>query len=234
MNDAQSETDAQGDGADHRTPNEVALMHLSKQRKHQQPRSSDRNQNTRVAIANLSRSPIRAQGESAEVHQPQSPLQCETKIQKSKMNRAQWILQGPAKLGEKRWKIVTRADDEVGVVLASIEKTDSQPREASTNKGANHKRGTSNGSDDPRASVSPFPSQKQQRADTGDSSKCQPGLRCAQEPRRCDHGRRCDESDKHTERAVPSFLPQRPENKKRCHKQQLPLEHCARGQQTTA
>src|SRR5215831_14147903 len=234
MNDAQSETDAQGDGANHRAPYEIALMHLSKQSKHQQPWNSDRDQNARITVANLPRSPVRAQCKCAEVDQPQSPLQRKMQIHKSKTNRAEWILQRPAKLGEKRWKIVTRADDEVGVVLASIEKTDSQPREASTNKGANHKRGTSNGSDDPRASVSPFPSQKQQRADTGDSSKCQPGLRCAQEPRRCDHGRRCDESDKHTERAVPSFLPQRPENKKRCHKQQLPLEHCARGQQTTA
>src|SRR5215475_7252773 len=233
MNDAQSETDAQGDGADHRTPNEVALMHLSKQRKHQQPRSSDRNQNTRVAIANLSRSPIRAQGESAEVHQPQSPLQCEKKIQKSKMNRAQWILQGPAKLGEKRWKIVTGADDKVGVVLASIEKTDSQPGEASTSKGADHKRCAPDGSDDPRDSISPFPSQKQQRAGTDDSSKCQPGRRCAQEPWRCDQGRHRREPGKHTQHAVPSFLPQRPENKKRGNKQQLPLKHCARGQQTT-
>ena len=44
MNDAQSETDSHGDGANHRAPHKVALMHLTQQRKHQQPRSGDRNQ----------------------------------------------------------------------------------------------------------------------------------------------------------------------------------------------
>src|SRR5207302_5084014 len=51
MNDAQSEADSQGDGTNYRTPDEVALMHLSQQREHQQPRSGDRNQDARVAIA---------------------------------------------------------------------------------------------------------------------------------------------------------------------------------------
>src|SRR6266850_81433 len=149
MNDAQSKTDSQGDGANYRTPDEVALMHLSQQRKHQQPRSGDRNQDARIAIANLSRSPVRAYCECAKVEQPQSPLQREMEMQRSKMNRAEWILQRPAKLGEKCWKVVTRTDDKVGVMLAAIQKTDLQPREASTSEGANHKRGASGSPADP-------------------------------------------------------------------------------------
>src|SRR5262245_65408583 len=112
MNNAQSETDAQGDCANYRAPHQIALMHLAKQRKHQQPRSSDRNQDARIAIANLSRSAVRAQRECAKVHQPQSPLQREMEIHKPKTKRAEWILQRPAKLGEKRWKIVTRRSEE--------------------------------------------------------------------------------------------------------------------------
>ncbi len=80
MNDAQSEADSQGDGTNYRTPDEVALMHLSQQREHQQPRSGDRNQDARVAIANLLRSPVRAYRECAKVEQPQRPLQREMEM----------------------------------------------------------------------------------------------------------------------------------------------------------
>ena len=44
MNDAQSEADSHRDGANHCAPHKVALMHLTQQREHQQPRSGDRNQ----------------------------------------------------------------------------------------------------------------------------------------------------------------------------------------------
>src|SRR6059058_256275 len=93
MNDAQSEVDSQGDGTNYRTPDEVALMHLSQQREHQQPRSGDRNQDARVAIANLLRSSVRAYHECAKVEQPQRPLQREIEMHRSKMDRAEWILQ---------------------------------------------------------------------------------------------------------------------------------------------
>src|SRR6266480_1880878 len=145
MNDAQSKTDSQGDGANYRAPDEVALMHLTQQRKHQQPRSGDRNQHPRVAIAYLSSGAVRAQRQCAKVEQAQGPLQSE--IQRSKMKY--WILQRPAKLGEKRWKIVTRADDKVGVVLAAVQKTDLQPRETSASEGANHKHSASGNPADP-------------------------------------------------------------------------------------
>ena len=92
MNDAQSEADSKGDGAHHGAPYQVAFMHLAEQRKHQQPRSGDRNQNARVAIANLSRGAVCAYCECAQVEQPQGPLEREPEIQRSKMNRPKWIL----------------------------------------------------------------------------------------------------------------------------------------------
>src|SRR5437773_8485261 len=101
MSDAQSETDSHGDGTNHGAPHKVALVHLAEQRKHQQPGSRDRNQDARVAIADLSPGAVCAYCECAKVEQPQGPLQCEMEIQRSKMNRPEWILQRPAELGEK-------------------------------------------------------------------------------------------------------------------------------------
>ena len=215
MNYTQSNTHPQRDGANDRAPHQIAFVHLTQQRKHQEPWRGNCNQGARIAIAHVSRDAARAERECAEVKQAQGPLQREIEMQRSKMRRPEGILQRPTDVGEKRWKIVARTDEKIGIMLTAINKTDLQPAEASPGEGANYKCCAPDHPGDPRASMQQPAAQKEQPAKAGDSRDGNPGRRSAQKPWRNYQRCRCNEAGEHAQRAGPPFLPQRPENKKR-------------------
>ena len=86
MNDAQTDVNAQRESADHRPPDEIALVHLTKQREHQQPRGSYRNQHTWIAISQMSRRAADTQRYCAQEKQTQCPLQRQMKVNRSQMS----------------------------------------------------------------------------------------------------------------------------------------------------
>src|SRR5437762_731571 len=94
MDNTQPDADAYCDGAHHRTPHEVALMHLTEQCEHEQPRCSDRNQYTWIAISQMSRCTASAQSHCAEEKQTQGPLQREMKMNRCHVSRQQIIFEG--------------------------------------------------------------------------------------------------------------------------------------------
>ena len=86
MNDAQADVNAQRDSADHRAPHEIALVHLTEQHEHQQPRGSYRNQHAWIAISQMSRRAAGTQRHCAHEKQTQRPLQREMKVNRSDLS----------------------------------------------------------------------------------------------------------------------------------------------------
>ena len=77
-------------------------------------------------------------------------------------------------------------------------------------------------------------SQNDEGANSSDNQNADPRSRRADNPRPNKQGGRGGKTSKQSQRVCPSFLPNRPENKKGCHEQQLAFEHRARRQQRAA
>ena len=98
----QAKIHAQGERADDRAPHEVARMHLPEQCKHEQPWHGERDEEFRIAIAQVPRGGECAEREQEEAGEPERELQRERGMRPGEIKLPEFVIQAPARFDKER------------------------------------------------------------------------------------------------------------------------------------